>query len=71
MFCPLNQLEHISLVENEDILIDWTEPVYVNFIHIDIMKHIEKFYKTIGEVETVYGDIFICKRHVEEMDAEW
>ena len=54
----------MDMVSSEDVLIDWTRPMYMNFTHIDIMNRMEKFFssKVNGILDCrIYGDIFICK----------
>lgn len=67
MFCPCDQLEHLKLLETEDVLIDWTHPIYLNFTHANIMAKIEEFYESIGAIEKQYGDIYV-KTNVDEED---
>lgn len=43
------------------MLIDWTEPLYLNFTHVAIMQRIEAFYGDhIGTVDNLIGDIYTC-----------
>lgn len=43
------------------MLIDWTEPLYLNYTHVAIIERIEAFYDdTIGEVNNLIGDIYTC-----------
>lgn len=35
-------------------------PLYLNFTHVAIMEQIEAFYQTIGTVENLIGDIYVC-----------
>lgn len=60
IFCPSDRLECIDLLRGEDILIDWMLPLYLNFTHVAIMEQIEAFYQTIGTVENLIGDIYVC-----------
>lgn len=61
VFCPVDRLDCLGLVESEDILLDWTQPIFLNFTHSDIIDRIEKFYDTRGTVEKIAGDIYICE----------
>lgn len=61
IFCPSDRLECIELLRTETVLIDWTEPIYMNYTHCAIMERIEAFYhETIGNVDNLVGDIYTC-----------
>uniref|UniRef100_A0A1B6MQD7 N-acetyltransferase domain-containing protein n=1 Tax=Graphocephala atropunctata TaxID=36148 RepID=A0A1B6MQD7_9HEMI len=60
VFCPLDRLECLELLEKEDVLIDWSQPIFLNFTHSDIMDRLEEFYQHIGTMEKVQGDIYVC-----------
>ncbi|XP_046658919.1 glycine N-acyltransferase-like protein 2 [Homalodisca vitripennis] len=60
VFCPLDRLECLELLEKEDVLIDWNQPIFLNFTHSDIMDRLEEFYQNIGTMEKVQGDIYVC-----------
>lgn len=63
IFCPKSRLECIDQLQGEDVLIDWTEPLYLNFTHVAIMERIEDFYhENIGNVDKLIGDIYVCNR---------
>lgn len=49
------------MIKNEDILFDWTMPMYLNYTHVNIMDRIEEFLQTIGKVERIQGEVFVCK----------
>ncbi|XP_019870155.1 uncharacterized protein LOC109598692 [Aethina tumida] len=70
VFCPCDKLECLKLLEEEDVLINWKEPIYLNFTHNLIMAKIEDFYQDIGIVEKQYGDIYILsdQKHDEKED---
>lgn len=59
VFCPNDRLESLQLLQDEDILIDWTQPLYLNFTPRVILERLEEFYTSIGSVETVCGDVYI------------
>lgn len=43
------------------MLIDWTEPLYLNYTHVSIMDRIEAFYHgNIGHLDSLTGDIYTC-----------
>ncbi|KAJ8914184.1 hypothetical protein NQ315_015957, partial [Exocentrus adspersus] len=58
VFCPCDRLEHLQLLAEEDILIDWSQPIYLNFTHAKIMAKIEEFYAERGTMEKLYGDVY-------------
>uniref|UniRef100_A0A1B6DVR1 N-acetyltransferase domain-containing protein n=2 Tax=Clastoptera arizonana TaxID=38151 RepID=A0A1B6DVR1_9HEMI len=75
VFCPKEKLESLHLLEAEDILIDWTQPLFLNFTRVDIMKRLENFYSSIGTMEKVCGDVYICSElpldiTLDELPAE-
>lgn len=49
------------MLETEDVLIDWKEPMYLNFTHIDIMNRLDSFYQNYGVMERLLGDIYVCQ----------
>lgn len=51
----------MDLIKTEDILFDWSIPKYLNYTHIDIVERICDFFDTIGEVERIEGDVFVCR----------
>ena len=59
MFCPSDNLDCIELFREEDLLIDWTRPLFLNFTHSSIVERIEEFYKNIGTLEKVHGDVYV------------
>lgn len=59
IFCPSNELQHLDLIFTEDILINWSKPVYMNFTHCRIMERIEDFYAHKGTIEKLYGDVHV------------
>lgn len=58
VFCPGDQLEHLELLKTEDMLLEWNEPMYLNFTHSLIMDRIEEFYSGKGTIEKVCGEVF-------------
>ena len=61
VFCPGNHLESLRLLRDEDLLIDWTKPLYINFVHCDIAEEMVKLYEGTGTVEQVLGDVWACE----------
>lgn len=71
IFCPSERIECVDLLESEDILIDWSEPMYLNFTHIDIMNRLDGFYgKKYGVMERLSGDIYISKGPPDRLELE-
>ncbi|XP_038114320.1 uncharacterized protein LOC119768052 isoform X3 [Culex quinquefasciatus] len=62
IFCPPDQLDKMSLIENEDILFSWTEPIYMNFTHVGIMNKMDQIFHSKvngGLIGNIYGDIYV------------
>lgn len=70
IFCPSDKLEFLNLLETEDVLIDWTEPLYLNFTHINIIESIEKWYVNRGRIDMLTGDIYICRNPSDHHELE-
>lgn len=71
VFCPSDSIDSLHLVEEEDILIDWSQPLYLNFTHSLIMDRLEKFYNTLGgTMEKTAGDIYVCSNPPEPLELE-
>lgn len=68
VFCPCTTLNDLELLAEEDVLLDWSEPLYINFTHRLIMEQIEKFYEGRGTMEKVAGDVYICSNPSEDID---
>ncbi|XP_056636831.1 uncharacterized protein LOC130445290 [Diorhabda sublineata] len=58
VFCPCDQLDNIKLLTEEDVLIDWTQPIYLNFTHAKIMEKLEEIYSEKGTMEKLYGEVY-------------
>ncbi|RZF46835.1 hypothetical protein LSTR_LSTR008067 [Laodelphax striatellus] len=70
VFCPIDRLECLDLLQQEDVLIDWRKPIFLNFIHKDIMDKLEEFYSSIGTFEKVCGDIYVCEEPPNDLKTE-
>jgi len=70
VFCPEDRPELLKQLEQEDILIDWSLPLYLNFTHGNIVAQLESFYSEIGTLEKVHGDIYICMDTPDELPAD-
>lgn len=54
---------------DEDILIDWTQPLYMNYTHHMILERIEELYADMGTIDKIYGDIFILMDPPKDDDS--
>ncbi|XP_026688448.1 uncharacterized protein LOC103522579 [Diaphorina citri] len=70
VYCPHDCLDRLDLLQTEDVLIDWTKPLFINFIHSAIMDRIESFYQDIGTLEKVYGDVYMCSEPSNDLSIE-
>ncbi|VEN59755.1 unnamed protein product [Callosobruchus maculatus] len=71
VFCPCDQLDNMYLLLEEDVLIDWTQPIFLNFTHSQIVKKLEEMYSERGgTMEKLYGDIYGLMEPIEEEGAE-
>lgn len=70
VFCPESRPDLLKLLEQEDVLIDWSLPLYLNFTHSAIVDRLETFYQDIGTVEKVFGDVYICLESEDELPAD-
>ncbi|KAK0159636.1 hypothetical protein PV327_010730 [Microctonus hyperodae] len=62
VFCPTDNLQHLQLLRDEDILIDWEKPLYINFVHCTIADELFRLYNGIGTIERVLGDVWACDK---------
>ncbi|CAH0553235.1 unnamed protein product [Brassicogethes aeneus] len=69
VFCPCDKLDSLKFLEQEDVLINWNQPLYLNFTHNLIIEKIEDFYQDIGTIEKQYGDFYILSNS-KLQDAE-
>nr|CAD7392518.1 unnamed protein product [Timema cristinae] len=60
VFCPSGELDNLRQLEQEDVLVDWSSPIFLNFTHCAIMDRLEEFYQPIGTMEKVRGDVYVC-----------
>lgn len=70
VFCPNNRLELLRLLRAEDVLIDWSRPLYINFVHYDIAEELMRLYEGTGTVETIVGDVCACDDYEQEVESE-
>lgn len=58
-------------METENILIDWTLEMYLNFTHIGIMDRLNAFYQKFGVMERLHGDIYVAQTPFQQIELEW
>ncbi|GAB1859904.1 N-acetyltransferase domain-containing protein [Camponotus japonicus] len=68
VFCPNDRLELLRLLREEDVLLDWSKPLYINFVHGDIAEELTRLYEDTGTIETVVGDVCACE--IYELEGE-
>lgn len=64
-FCPINALDNIEKLRTEDVLLDWSRPMYLNYTHVNIVDRLEEFFNAIGRVERIQGEVYLCGNNVE------
>lgn len=63
IFCPASRIELVDLLETEDVLLNWTKVMYLNFTHTAIMNRLDSFYDAnIGHMERLDGDIYVLNK---------
>lgn len=40
-------------------------PLYLNYTHVNIIERIEEYLTSIGNVEHIQGEVFVCKEKPE------
>lgn len=70
IFCPLDSLDGVELIRSEDVLFDWSMPMYLNYTHVNIVDRIEDFFKTIGNVERIEGEVYVCDDHLDDLKLD-
>lgn len=70
VFCPRDRLELLRLLREEDILLDWSRPLYINFVHYDIAEELTRLYGGTGTIETIVGDVCACEDLEQVEDSE-
>lgn len=70
VFCPNDRLELLRLLREEDVLIDWSRPLYINFVRCGIAEELTRLYEGTGTIETVVGDVCACEVIEEESQVE-
>jgi len=67
-FCPIDSLDYVEMLQSEDILFDWSMPMYLNYTHELIVDRMEEFFKTIGRIERIQGEVYICKGDIDTLE---
>lgn len=72
VFCPSAHIECVDLLDTEDVLIDWGQPMYLNFTHVAIMDRLDAFYtRNYGVMERLNGDIYVSTGVPDDLELEW
>ncbi|XP_012281374.1 uncharacterized protein LOC105700272 [Orussus abietinus] len=61
VFCPSDRRELVSLLREEDVLLDWSRPLYINFTHHQIVDELALLYEDVGTMDGVLGDVWACE----------
>uniref|UniRef100_A0A0C9RGJ7 RimI protein n=1 Tax=Fopius arisanus TaxID=64838 RepID=A0A0C9RGJ7_9HYME len=70
VFCPNKSLDNLHLLRDEDILIDWEKPMYINFVHHEIAGELFDLYDGTGTIERVLGDVWACEDPANTIQIE-
>lgn len=70
IFCPSARLECVDLLETENVLLDWTLQMYLNFTHLGIMNRLDRFYQKYGVMDRLYGDIYVAPKPFKRIELE-
>ncbi|KAF4518969.1 hypothetical protein B566_EDAN007756, partial [Ephemera danica] len=70
VFCPTASFDSLRLLQDEDVLLDWTRPLCLNFTPEPILERLRDFYcPALGTMETVCGDVYIAEQETEAAAA--
>lgn len=67
VFCPSEKVELVDLLTKEDILLDLSQPLYLNFTHEAIVNRFEKHYEAHDKIT---GDVYVCDNPPEDTRAD-
>lgn len=67
IFCPSERSELVDLLTSEDILLDLTQPLYLNFTHEAIVNRLEKRYEAHDKIA---GDVYVCEKTPDDSSDE-
>lgn len=60
----------MDLLETENILIDWTLQMYLNFTHTGIMNRLDCFYHKFGVMDRLHGDIYVAEAPFTQIELD-
>lgn len=66
-FCPSERAELVDLIISDDLLIDPTSPLYLNFTHKAIVDRFELHYEAHDKIT---GDVYVCENPPSDIGAE-
>lgn len=67
VFCPSARADLVDLVTSESILLDLTQPLYLNFTHEAIVNRFEKRYEAHDKIT---GDVYACDNPPADVDTD-
>ncbi|KPJ17146.1 hypothetical protein RR48_14002 [Papilio machaon] len=67
VFCPSDRADLVDLLTSEDVLLDLTKPLYLNFTHEAIVNRFEKRYEAHDKIT---GDVYVCDNPPEDTSAD-
>ncbi|XP_073955651.1 uncharacterized protein [Choristoneura fumiferana] len=67
VFCPSERAELVDLLTSEDVLLDLTQPLYLNFTHEAIVNRFERVYEAHDKIT---GDVYSCDTPPVDITAE-
>lgn len=57
----------MDLVTSEDVLLDLSQPLYLNFTHEAIVERLERHYEAHDKIT---GDVYSCDQPPTDADAD-
>lgn len=67
VFVPSERAELVDLLTSEDVLLDLTQPLYLNFTHEAIVNRFEHRYEAHDKIT---GDVYVCDNPPEDADTD-
>lgn len=56
------------MIRGEDVLFDWSMPMYLNYTHVNIVDRIQDFFATIGNVKRIEGEVYVCNDNPDDVE---
>lgn len=56
------------MLRTETILFDWSKPMYLNYTHEHLVDRMEDFFNTIGHIDRIQGEVYICKGDIDKLE---